>query len=210
MKLLTHGSRVNFLTLSSSGSRRSWHSIQSQGEQIDPAQVEREWELPKGVPDSEEDSWTLELFLRGSPPTSQTHQQKILEKLAYLSDHGLIDDVQTRIWPDRIGIEPKTACTEFIGIYEDFEKWARDHEISIHPPFTIREYSSSITQGRGKVLITPVMFLTIYRNSELVGMYPCETGGTTITIGTWVSGFSSDESMTGTKDRSLQAVRNSG
>ncbi|MFC3476565.1 HTH domain-containing protein [Halobacterium litoreum] len=115
----------------------------------------------------------VRLYVRGSS-VAHDRESAVLEALEALADDGVIDAVNVHTWPEKVSLRSAgTARTDVLDTYQRFEAWADDHDVSIRPPFVVRQVDSSITRERDEVLVTPALCLTVWDGDDLVGVYPC-------------------------------------
>lgn len=124
-----------------------------------------------------------------------------LRTLDHLEDDGVIDEFDVNAWPGevRMGAGPPHGDVE--AIFEEFDAWAEQWNLSIRPPFSVETRSSEITGETRQVLITPVQCLAIYVNGVLGEVFPHSTdptgGGETYTVG---------DALTLLEERDIRAV----
>lgn len=129
------------------------------------------------------------LYLRGSP-VNREHENEIIRELNTLAADGYLDDVVVKTWPEKVSYQHDRGMRSVvIDEFESFVEWARDHDVSICPPFSRREHTSSITNEHDELLHTPMMFLSVVDQDGIVGLYPCRHGDDVTSIEDWLARF---------------------
>lgn len=123
---------------------------------------------------------TLVCYARASLLPDSVDRQ--VETLQAYEAEGLIDTVLRRSWPDRIALGDTGPHQEAIEVFEQFDRWATQQGVSIRPPFDVRTTTSLITDETKEVLVMPGMCLAVYRNQQLIGVYPHSTAADTYTV----------------------------
>jgi hypothetical protein len=104
-----------------------------------------------------------------------------IEQLRSLADTTLVDGVVVRSWPDSVRLDGERDHVA-LARFEQFQSWARRRRVSIQPPFETRTRSSVLEDDGVEVLVTPVLCLSVYRDEQLVGVFPHTNDGETYTI----------------------------
>lgn len=110
-----------------------------------------------------------------------------LRTLDHLEDDGVIDEFEVNAWPGEVRMGAGPPHGDVVDVFEEFDAWADQWNVSIRPPFAVETRSSEITGETREVLITPVQCLAIYVNGVLGEVFPHSTeptgGGETYTVG---------------------------
>lgn len=170
---------------------------------MDPAKLtavgdELEWGTPSGddardaprnAVESSDDGQTAVLYLRGSP-VNREHENEVIRALNTLAADGHLHGVVVKTWPEKVSYQHDRGTRSLvIDVFESLDEWAREHDLSICPPFIRREHDSAITDERDEVLHTPMMFLTVVDRNGIAGLYPCDHGDAVTTIEDWLARF---------------------
>ena len=123
---------------------------------------------------------TVECHLRG--PSYLEPIETLASRLQACSRRGTIDSVLFRSWPERVALDDQGPRAEIAERFERFSRWADGAGVRIEPPFRRRTVRSMVGSGESSVLEIPVCCLALYREGELLGVYPHEEDGTTRTV----------------------------
>ncbi|WP_049923250.1 HTH domain-containing protein [Halopiger djelfimassiliensis] len=104
-----------------------------------------------------------------------------IETLQVCESEGTIDDLLIRSWPKEVSRSDSSPHQEVRERYDRFLDWADRHGVSIRPPFRERTRTSQVTGETTELLVTPLLCLELYRDDELVGVFPHTDGETTYT-----------------------------
>lgn len=97
----------------------------------------------------------------------------VIDRLGALESEGRIDDVEVQTWPRRVTVSDHDE--QIMSTFEAFRGWADGRDVTIRPPFEVTTYRCGFTGEEYEVLVTPSVCLAVYRDDELVGVYPHET-----------------------------------
>ncbi|MXR50144.1 hypothetical protein GRX03_00775 [Halovenus sp. WSH3] len=122
---------------------------------------------------------TLTLFVRSlAPEGTGGNQRTALDRLESLSDQGVVDDYEIRVWGDRIAHDEPIARTgagrRLRDRLAEFEAWADRNERDIGRFFRRERIDSAVTQTTREVTTLPTMALAEYEGEELVYLTPNE------------------------------------
>lgn len=95
-----------------------------------------------------------------------------LRTLDRLETDGTIDTVTVDAWPATVRLGEPSPHSDVVDLFEEFDAWAEQWDVSIRPPFTVDTRTWEITGTTREVLTTPVQCLAIYANSSLQKVYP--------------------------------------
>jgi hypothetical protein len=126
---------------------------------------------------------TADLYVRADAPISE-QRSELLDTLDRLQRERRLAEFAVHPWPNAVSLDLVEAAAEdsIAGVVRSFERWAGDRGVSIRPPFAVRRSHSEITGETDELLVLPVVCLAAYDGEELVGVYPCCTGGSTVTV----------------------------
>lgn len=101
-----------------------------------------------------------------------------LRTLERLEADGVIDDFTVGAWPAEVRLDDPAPHSEVVDMFEQFEAWAAQWDVSICPPFAVETRVSEITDETREVLITPIQCLAVYVNDVLLEVFPHSTDPT--------------------------------
>lgn len=105
-----------------------------------------------------------------------------VETLRACEREGVVDGLLLRSWPEAVRLDIDTPHGEVLKRFEEFERWADRHGVSVRPPFEVRT-GVSLTGERRERLVTPLVCLALYDEGRLLGVYPHSADGETYTVG---------------------------
>lgn len=105
-----------------------------------------------------------------------------VETLRACESEDAIDSLLLRSWPDKVRLSEDGPHQEVIERFERFERWADRRGVSVRPPFERRTVTKAITDETRELLVTPLICLAVYRDEELVGVFPHSTEEDTYTV----------------------------
>ena len=152
-----------------------------------------------GVDDSQE--LRVKFFTRSyTPGGAEDVQNRVLDRLETLCEQGVIKDCDRQVWGKRV-------CTSNAGTFgEDaietvaqFRTWADRNDASLLPFFDERTCHSKITGEEHSEIVFPMMCMAVYRDDDLVGVYPHADGESVTTIQDCLASLSAEGS--GNADR---------
>lgn len=115
----------------------------------------------------------VQLFLRASTPLNG-QPDEVIEYLEELRRKGRIQDYDVHEVPKQADINNQSS--EAVQVFQEFESWAHDNDVSIQPFFDRAEYESSLSGDTGEIVTFPVMCVSVYEDDELTAVYPCSNG----------------------------------
>lgn len=121
-----------------------------------------------------------QLYCRTSTSTAAA-VDRYHDELARLRSMGVVDEVDVTSWSSRVdlgGSSDDVAASAF----EEFSEWGEDEDVALEPAFNVQTYESEFTGESGTRLITPVACLAVYRDGDLVDVYPHVDGGEVRTV----------------------------
>lgn len=104
-----------------------------------------------------------------------------VETLRTCEENGDIGDLILQSWSDKVSLEENSPHEEVVDRFERFELWADAHGVSVRPPFSIQTTASLASDTPKRVLVTPILCLALYHDSQLLGVYPHSDGENTYT-----------------------------
>lgn len=95
-----------------------------------------------------------------------------LRSLDRLESEGVVDEFTVEAWPATVRLDCPTNNAEVVSLFEEFDAWADQWDVSIRPPFAIETRTSEITDDSRALLITPVQCLAVYVDGALAEVFP--------------------------------------
>ena len=125
----------------------------------------------------------VDLYVRADAPIAD-HRREVIDTLARFERERRIDGFAVHPWPSSMSLDlAKEAGDDSIaGVVRSFERWAEDAGVSVHPPFDVRQTRSKITDETDETLVLPVFCLAAYEGGDLIGVYPCCSGDSVVTV----------------------------
>jgi|GEM_PF-519618 len=137
------------------------------------------WELAPSMTSLHPSELTVVCHVR-APLLLEPVDSKI-ETLRTCKREALIGDLLIRSWSESVSLEPESPHQEVLERFSEFEAWADQNAVSICPPFRVRSSTSLAAAEPRRVLVTPILALALYHETQLVGVYPHSDGETTYT-----------------------------
>lgn len=126
----------------------------------------------------------------------------VIDRLSSLHANEAIDDFTVETWPDEVAISEHTEHARVIEVYKRYLHWAKEHNLSITPPFE-RRTASSLVGGSEDVLTVPIMCLAIY-DDGLCGVYPCTGDERTWSVSDYLDAYEAAGERPGTEDSAVE------
>lgn len=126
----------------------------------------------------------IELWLRGSVPVDiRRTQMAVHDRLQQRCADGTIDDVAVHTW-EREAYVPTDdrAKTEACEKFDEFERWATEHDWELEPGFDRHRRSSIHTDEPVEAVTLPIMCLAVYDDRSLRAVAPCSDGDRVFTV----------------------------
>lgn len=101
-----------------------------------------------------------------------------LQRLERLAADGIVDDVRVGTWPAKIRLGDPFPHSTVVALFEEFDAWAKQWDVSICPPFAVETRTSEITGDTRDLLITPIQSLAVYVEGALMEVFPHSAGPT--------------------------------
>ena len=129
-----------------------------------------------------------------------------IETVQACESEGAVGSVLIRSWPDQVTISEDSPNGEVLEVFDRFRRWADSRGVSIEPPFRRRTVTSPITDESKRILTTPVLCLALYRDGQLVGVYPHSADDETITTNEVIGSLRTGEVPTTIGSRPVEAA----
>jgi hypothetical protein len=112
---------------------------------------------------------TLRVYHRAYTPISKPLDE-IVAAARTLETTGTVDDCTFTEWPNTVALD--SDCQP-VRLYETVTDWAATERIDPTTPFRIHTRTNPVTNAEQAILHTPVVYLTLERDDELVAVAPC-------------------------------------
>lgn len=126
---------------------------------------------------------TVMLHLRASAPAAATRrQQTVLDRLRSLASDGVVPDLRVERWSSRVTVPSGGTDREPgpVALYEELEAAAERADARLEPFFETRKAVSGLLStgpSADRVIVFPVVCLTIHRDDDVTGLFPCWKNG---------------------------------
>jgi len=126
--------------------------------------------------------FTVTAHLRASPTgAAARRQQAVLEQLRALEAEGTIPDLTVERWGSRVNVPvSERDDSGAVALYEEFERAAEAYGLQLEPFFESRKAVGGLLSSgppTERVIVFPVVSITIRRDGDLAGLYPCWSDG---------------------------------
>lgn len=137
------------------------------------------------------------------PNGAEDVQERVLDQLADLREHGILSEFECEVWGKRVCTSgrSKQFGQHAIDTVGQFRTWAEANDVSILPFFDERTSHSKITGETYSEIVFPMMCLAVYRDDDLVGVYPHADGDSVRTVPDFLASLAED---TETRDEPRQ------
>jgi len=114
------------------------------------------------------------------PPVSGYGLARRLEGTLKRLDEGeAVDSLDVSVWSPEV---PVISDSEAVDAYRRFSEWADRQDVTIEPPFEVRQRRSRVLGETGEVLVTPSICLAVYLDEKLLAVFPHTADGGTVTV----------------------------
>ncbi|WP_424017189.1 HTH domain-containing protein [Halorientalis pallida] len=126
---------------------------------------------------------TVTLHLRASAPAAATRRQRtVLDRLRSLASDGVVPDLRVERWSSKVTVPSEGDESEQgpVELYEEFETATERADARLEPFFETREAVGGLLSAgppTDRVIVFPVVCLTVRRDGDLTGLYPCWKDG---------------------------------
>lgn len=128
----------------------------------------------------------VEVFVRSLAPAPAVHaaQVDVVEAVNDLAEAGRIEDATVSIWGERLC--PCETCREtgagraVLNRVRAIESWAEAVPAAVTVPFDRRSHECGFTDLGGEVIVPPRITVAVYGDGALLGVFPCEVDGESI------------------------------
>lgn len=98
-----------------------------------------------------------------------------LRTLDSLETEGIVDELTVGAWPAEVRLDDTGLHSDVVDLFEEFDAWADQWDVTIRPPFAVESRTSEITGEAREILITPVQCLAVYVGGALAEVFPHST-----------------------------------
>jgi len=143
------------------------------------------------------------LYVRpGASTVTKERQTQIRDRFERLEETAVIDEVTVEHWSKEVDVPEEGTATDegAVELFDEFSLAIEEAPGSgrLEPFFDERPkvssfFSASTTE---RVIVFPVLGVTVRREGELVGLYPCWLDGTHYSVNTCLKRLENRESVT--------------
>lgn len=117
------------------------------------------------------------------PEGAEDIQDQVLDRLNQLREQEVLDEFECEVWGKRVCTSRSADFgQDAIDTVGQFRAWAEANGASLLPFFDERTQHSKITGEEHSELVFPMMCMAVYRDDDLVGVYPHADGESVQTI----------------------------
>jgi hypothetical protein len=126
---------------------------------------------------------TVTVHLRSAPSTPAVRRQEVvLDRLRELEEHDVVPDLTIERWSAQVSVPVQAGDSDAgaVELFEEFEAAADEAGLRLEPFFESREAVGGLLSSgpsASRILVFPVICLTIRRDGDLTGLYPCWNDG---------------------------------
>lgn len=126
--------------------------------------------------------FTVTVHLRSSPVSAAARRQKtVLDRVRELEAEGAVPELRVERWGARVSVPAEDAHPDdAAALFTEFEAAAEDAGLRLTPFFETRESVGGLLSSgpaTERIIIFPVVSLTIRDDDGLAGLYPCWNDG---------------------------------
>jgi len=131
----------------------------------------------------DEDALTITVHLRAAPSTPAANRQSsVVSRLRELEERGTIPEAGIERWSAQVTVPVADADSDAgaLELFEEFETAADAAGVRLDPFFATREAVGGLLSAgptASKIVAFPVVCITIRRDGDLTGLYPCWNDG---------------------------------
>jgi hypothetical protein len=92
-----------------------------------------------------------------------------------LKRDGIVSDVSIHAMPEKVNLTTGSDYGEFVELYDRLDQWAKKHDVSLSPGFSVTSTSSEIWHETRRTVRMPMICLVLYSGSEVIGVFPHST-----------------------------------
>lgn len=122
---------------------------------------------------------SLTCYVRGS--VSGVTRDEVIGALQEHHETNIIDELDIKIWPDRISVTDCPADNPILSEYDRIKTWANQWNVSLEPAFARRTRTTLVSDEPETVLTLPAICLIVVIGGEIVSVVP-HTNETTYTV----------------------------
>jgi hypothetical protein len=144
-----------------------------------------------GYPTEQAPEWpdlALTLYVRpGASTVTKDRQSQIRARFERLADIGIIGDLAVEEWHKQVDVPTEGQATNAAAVerFDEFKEAAALAGARLNPFFEERPQVSSFfsRSTTDRVIVFPVLGVTVRRDGELVGLFPCWRDGVHYSVG---------------------------
>lgn len=124
------------------------------------------------------DSLSFTLYMRPASSTAvQRRQERIRGRFKELHGNGMLETLTVKRWNKEVNIDADGTATDetAASLFTEFHERADAVDARLEPFFQEHEAVNNFfsTSPSDRSLVFPVLCVTVRRDEELVGLYPC-------------------------------------
>lgn len=128
------------------------------------------------------------LYIRpGASTVTKDRQSQIQDRFEQLDDIAVIDDLSVEQWNKEVDVPSEGSATDqaAVDLYDEFTEAVEPIDARLTPFFEERPQVSGFLSRSttDRVIVFPVLGVTVRRDGDLVGLYPCWRDGTHYSVG---------------------------
>ena len=167
------------------------HDVADSGEDVEPELAE--------TPVYADLEFTL--YLRpGASTVTKERQKRIRERFERLEEHAVLETLSVEQWSKEVTVtdDGKSADETAVQLYDECKTAVEAVGGRLQPFFEESQPVSGFLSraSNDRVLVFPVLGVTVRRDGELVGLFPCWIDGTHYSVGDCLDRLEAGEVVT--------------
>lgn len=128
------------------------------------------------------------LYIRpGASTVTKDRQSQIQDRFEQLEDIAVIDDLTVEQWSKEVDVPSEGSATDqaAVDLFDEFTEAVEPIDARLTPFFEERPQVSGFLSRSttDRIIVFPVLGVTVRRDGDLVGLYPCWRDGTHYSVG---------------------------
>ena len=128
------------------------------------------------------------LYIRpGASTVTKDRQSQIQDRFEQLEDIAVIDDLTVEQWSKEVDVPSEGSATDqaAVDLFDEFKEAVEPIDARLTPFFEERPQVSSFLSRSttDRIIVFPVLGVTVRRDDDLVGLYPCWRDGFHYSVG---------------------------